>query len=377
MKIAHVDHNLASESGDPRMAYHIAQELKHRGHHMILYTLKFDPRFFPDLHQGLEIRQVSGSGDSSVAGQRAIAIAIDPDVDIVLFQDAFRVGAFYRRLVSRKAKTLWIMNSPPFEFLPKQTPLHTFGAWLKAQLSKRDAKKYMDGVDHAVVIDKKGIEYCDVLGIPGTIIPIGVEYKRFYAPVKHIQDGKRIRLLGVGGISRYRRYEDIVKAVAILRKKGYDARALLICKDFGHSPSYRRSFDLLVEREGVKEFIERRYDGASDEELLRAYRESDIYVFPNHVRIWGMAAFEAMAAGLPLIVSRVTSVAEVLEDGRNAIFVDRLCPDQIAERIERLMNDPKMYRDIAEAGQKFVKDFLGWNMYVDKLEAIMKTLVTK
>jgi len=375
MRIAHVDHNLASESGDPRMAYYIAQELKRRGHAVTLYTLKFDPKLFADLHRGLEVREIPASGRSPAEGQKALAEAIDPDADIVLFQDAFRVGAFYRRHISRKARTVWIMNSPPFEFLPKQTPLHTFAAWLKAQLSKLEAKKYMDGVDHAIVIDKKGIEYADALGVPATIIPIGVEYKFFYAPVKRIREGQPIRLLGVGGLSRYRRYEDVVKAVAMLRKKGYDARALLICRDYGHSPAYRKSFEALVGQEGVGAFVERRYEGASDEELLRAYRGSDIYVFPNHVRIWGMAAFEAMAAGLPLVVSRVTSVAEVLEDGRHALFVDRLRPDQIAENIERLMNDPKTYKNIAEAGQEFVKDFLGWDKYVEKLEGIMKILV--
>ena len=121
----------------------------------------------------------------------------------------------------------------------------------------------------------------------------------------------------------------------------------------------------------MEPYVDRRYEGANDTELLRAYHESDIYVFPNHVRIWGMAAFEGMAAGLPLVVARGTSVAELLTDGENALFVDRLRPAQIAEQAARLVGDSELYRRIGEAGQRFVKENLGWNKYVDALEAVM------
>ena len=375
MKIAHIDLNLALESGDPRMAYRIARGLKNRGHDITIYTLSFDPTCFPNLHEGLKIREIKTSLGESIEAQHKLAAAIDPDVDLVLCEDAFRVGVFYRRHINPSAKVVWIMNSPPFEFLPKQTPLHTFGAWAKAQLSKRDTKKYMDGIDHIVVIDAKGIEYSGALKKPATIIPIGVDFQYFYAPVKSRDISKSVQLLGVGNLSRYRRYEDIVRAVAILQKQGHDARALLICKDYYRNASYHRQFEELIKKEGVEKYIDRRYDGANDGELLRAYHESDVYVFPNHVRIWGMAAFEAMAAGLTLIVSRITTVAELLEDGKNAFFVDRLRPDQIANQVVRLMGDRELYRNMGEAGQRFVKENLSWEQYIDKLEGVIRKTI--
>mgnify|MGYP001612851633 CR=1 FL=1 len=128
MKIAHIDLNLSLESGDPRMAYRIARQLQDRGYDITLYTLAFDPKCFANLHQGLQVREIKTKSSDRIEAQRELANAIAPDVDIVLCQDAFRVGAFYRRNVNQSAKVIWIMNSPPFEFLPKQTPLHTFGA---------------------------------------------------------------------------------------------------------------------------------------------------------------------------------------------------------------------------------------------------------
>src|SRR3990167_9877089 len=120
MKIAHIDLNLSLESGDPRMAYRIARGLKERGHDITLYTLSFDPACFPNLHRGLAIREVKVRS-SGVEAQRELARAIDKDVDLMLCEDAFRVGAFYRRGGDPAAQGGRGMNSPPLELPPQQT----------------------------------------------------------------------------------------------------------------------------------------------------------------------------------------------------------------------------------------------------------------
>lgn len=100
--------------------------------------------------------------------------------------------------------------------------------------------------------------------------------------------------------------------------------------------------------------------------LLEAYEKSDVFVFPNHIKIWGLAAFEAMAAGLPLVVSNITSIAEVLRDNENALFVEPLRPEQIAHKVEQLLKDPLVYKEIATAGQEFVKKELTWDAYAKR-----------
>lgn len=66
---------------------------------------------------------------------------------------------------------------------------------------------------------------------------------------------------------------------------------------------------------------------------------------------------------MPLVVSRVTSVAVALKDGENALFVDPLRPDQIADKVQELISDEKLYKKIAENGQKFTKENISWNAY--------------
>jgi glycosyltransferase involved in cell wall biosynthesis len=98
----------------------------------------------------------------------------------------------------------------------------------------------------------------------------------------------------------------------------------------------------------------------SEEELRHAYQTHDIYVSPNHLQSWGLAVFEAMASGAPVIVSKTAGASEILTDGANALLVDGKAPEQIAQAIERLAGDPKLHAMLSMAGRKFVEENVTW-----------------
>jgi glycosyltransferase involved in cell wall biosynthesis len=194
-----------------------------------------------------------------------------------------------------------------------------------------------------------------------------LDFESFYAPVKDIEGKADFRIVGVGALSPYRRYEDIIKAVAILRRKGITARATIVSKIAFGTEAYRRMLLDLTKSENVENFIDFRWEGVGEEVLQKILKESDFYVFPNQIQIWGMAAFEAMAAGLPLIVSESTSVAEVLIDGKNALFVRPAHPEDTAEKLKMLIDNPQDYKEIAKNGQTFVRENFDWKKYAENL----------
>jgi glycosyltransferase involved in cell wall biosynthesis len=113
--------------------------------------------------------------------------------------------------------------------------------------------------------------------------------------------------------------------------------------------------------------VEFLFEGASEEELHAILSRAHFYVFPNHIPIWSMSSFEAMAAGLVLLVSSVTSVAEALRDGDEARFFPSGDCAAIAECALELVRNPGEYSRIAEKGQRFVKEHLGWDIYIQNL----------
>ncbi|MBI4085870.1 MAG: glycosyltransferase family 4 protein [Candidatus Liptonbacteria bacterium] len=387
MKIGIVNFDLGAPMGDTRCTGSFARALKKSGHEVIVYTTDFNPGLFYDLWSGIEVKVFPQKpplekillGSSGIFARalrkvrtnlwarraaRDFSGKIDPDLDILDCHNwyTYKIAPLYRKINSR-ARIIWTMHDPPFNYRPKKNPILNLLALIQFYVEPLYEKRFYSCVDEIIVMDERSRNIAKDYSPKVRLLYLGIDYDHFYMPPRKRDRKKRLRLLGVGSMSPYRRFEDIIEATRQMRENGLDALATIVCRDFWGDKAYQESFLSAMKNSGIEKFLDSRQDGVSEEELLKIFRESDVYVFPNHIRIWGMAAFEAMAAGLPLIVSNITSASEVLKDGENALFVDPLRPDQIAQQAKKLSEDDGFYRKIAGNGQKFVRDNLTWENY--------------
>jgi glycosyltransferase involved in cell wall biosynthesis len=86
-------------------------------------------------------------------------------------------------------------------------------------------------------------------------------------------------------------------------------------------------------------------------EIAQFYQEIDIFVLPSLAESWGLAAVEAMAAGVCTLVSSVSGLRELYRDKENCLF---LSPTDEDVWVHALLYcaDPKVRSAIAKAGQK-------------------------
>jgi glycosyltransferase involved in cell wall biosynthesis len=91
-------------------------------------------------------------------------------------------------------------------------------------------------------------------------------------------------------------------------------------------------------------------DGMAD-----VYRDADLFIFPTRHESFGLVVIEAMAAGLPVVVSDAIS-ARIVTDGRNGVVVAGHHPSHYAEALRRLAS-PATRAVIAEANTEDVKRF--------------------
>ena len=82
----------------------------------------------------------------------------------------------------------------------------------------------------------------------------------------------------------------------------------------------------------------------------RLYAAADAFVLPTAYETFSLVSFEAAASGLPLLVTRVSGVEDLLSDGGNGWFITRDGRD-IARRLNELHSDPELSRAMAQAAR--------------------------
>jgi glycosyltransferase involved in cell wall biosynthesis len=94
------------------------------------------------------------------------------------------------------------------------------------------------------------------------------------------------------------------------------------------------------------------------DQIPRIYAAADILVLPSTEETWGLVVNEAMACGLPVVVSdRVGSSADLVQEGVNGFIVPVADANALAERLLNLVSDDEMLARFSEASLHLIQHF--------------------
>jgi glycosyltransferase involved in cell wall biosynthesis len=129
----------------------------------------------------------------------------------------------------------------------------------------------------------------------------------------------------------------------------------------------------MVNKKGLKEkiiFIGHRDDVPEVTAAL------DIAVLASHFEGMGRVLLEAMAAGLPVVATRVGGVPDLVIDGETGILVGDKSPILLAEAISRLTTDAHLRQKMGDAGFKRVGDQFSTATMVRQIDAVYHKVLT-
>ena len=419
VNIAIIVRRLNVKGGTQRQALSLAVELKKRGHTVRVYTFLFDPAScYEELLQDMDVFSL---GNSSLIGNdgvkrkclpdrsfiariffsfhtlreenrmaRELARHIDTATDILNPHDqaSYQVAYYAKKRLVGCIPSVWMMNDLPLRLfsyyrdrevgdVPQKDRLETlillsrkFFGWLIDQYEIRHFIKAQDAV---LVLDNRDRTWAErYFHKPARVVRSGISLSGF--PYKESTDFPkgRMRVLMTGVFFPHRRFEDGIEALKILRDKGHDVSLTIIGKYNSQDPYFKKLCDTVRECEVENEVI---FAGVAEEDnLARTYRAHDIFLFPSHLQSWGIAVFEAMASGLPVIVSKTSGAAEILTHGVDSFLVEPKLPEEIAESICRLIANPELYHSMRKRGRAFVEKNISWTRYTDELEEIFENV---
>jgi glycosyltransferase involved in cell wall biosynthesis len=175
-------------------------------------------------------------------------------------------------------------------------------------------------------------------------------------------------ILYTGNIKPHKNVDRLIEAYSVLRERGVeDVKLLIIGDEISKYPNLRR----LVHRFQLHQHV--RFHGfVPDATLAALYRLAAVFVFPSLCEGFGLPPLEAMAAGVPVITSNVSSLPEVVGDA--AILVDPTDAGAIADAMARVLGDPTLGADLVRRGYERVKCF-SWARSVARTHEVYAELV--
>ena len=176
-------------------------------------------------------------------------------------------------------------------------------------------------------------------------------------------------VLYAGNIKPHKNLERLIAAFGALKQRpGHEDVKLIIIGDEKNTyASLRRR----VEAAGVRHDV-RFFGFVPDSTLAALYRMASVFAFPSLYEGFGLPPLEAMAAGAPVVTSRISSLPEVVGDA--AVLVDPYRVEEIAEGIERVLGDAALRASLIEKGRVRARQF-SWERSVRAIHAgYMKAL---
>ena len=109
-------------------------------------------------------------------------------------------------------------------------------------------------------------------------------------------------------------------------------------------------------------------------DVAELYGMADAFVLASLWEGLGLVFLEAMAAGLPVIATRVSAVGEVVLDGLTGVLVEAGSAEAMAVAMLRLAGDPALCRRLGEVGHERVREHFGLERMIEETLAVYEQL---
>ena len=158
-------------------------------------------------------------------------------------------------------------------------------------------------------------------------------------------------VLFVGSLKPHKNISTLLRAFALLRKRNDIRHRLLIIGDDAHwKPLLLKECSRLGIHD-ITTFV----PYVSQELLPKVYAAADLLVMPSTIEGFGLPVLEAMASGTPVVCSRAASLQEVAGDA--ALYFEPASAEELAERMENLLNSRELQESLRANGMERAKQF--------------------
>lgn len=151
--------------------------------------------------------------------------------------------------------------------------------------------------------------------------------------------GDMLHIVSVGRLAPEKHFENVFPAAKALRQAGIDFAWHVI----GDGPERSKLEALIVENDLKDHVI---LEG-SKTNPYPYMKYADLFVHPSYVESQGLTVLEAMALGVPCVVTKSRGPCEFIEDGINGLLTEQ-SPESLTEKVLSILTDKTLFQSIKE-----------------------------
>lgn len=216
-------------------------------------------------------------------------------------------------------------------------------------------------------------EYKEVLsGCPITVLHDGFDTTLYLNEEKKIFGSDIVNIAIYGNLDSQKGQIEAVKAVELLRDKGYRNIALHIIGN--QLTNYAKSVKRYIREKNLKEV--KLYEAIKGLAELKKSRESmDINLICSKAEGLGRVTVESMLSGCLTIGANAGATPEIIQDNENGLLYECNNFKNLAQRIEWAMENRKACSEIAFKGRITAKEKYDINQYADAIQKLYQGIV--
>ena len=110
--------------------------------------------------------------------------------------------------------------------------------------------------------------------------------------------------------------------------------------------------------------------------LSQAYASGDIFVFPSRLETFGLVVIEAMAAGLPVVASRVGGVGDIVSEGETGYSFESGDTSALTEGIRKIASNKENMRTMGAQARAYAET-QSWDAIMDEVIELYASLIAE
>jgi L-malate glycosyltransferase len=166
----------------------------------------------------------------------------------------------------------------------------------------------------------------------------------------------------VGRLVWFKHIEDLVEAVAILKKEIKDIK-LKIVGNGTKMGVLKRKVEELDLTKNIKILGKK-----NCQQTIRHIKESSLLVLPSTKDTFGMVLAEANAAGKPVIAYGAGGALDVIVNKKNGYLVKPRNVVELSQKIKKVLLDPSLCKKMGQEGKKRSEEKFNWDIIAEEIE---------